>query len=80
MLQGHMLVGVLGQTLMARIGPDQYSKALAMSHVREMDFTGRPMKGFVFVEPEGLELDRELEFWVTACLAFAASLPPKASK
>ena len=80
MLHGHMFVGVLGATLMARVGPERYQDALAQPHVREMDFTGRPMKGYVFVDPAGLAEDRNLEAWVTWCAGFAATLPPKAGK
>ncbi len=77
MLRGHMFVGILGSTLMARVGPKNYSEALALAHVREMDFTGRPMKGYVFVEPEGVESDRGLKFWVDRSIAFVGLLPPK---
>ena len=44
---GHMFVGIVGDTLMARVGPDSDAKALKQKHVREMDFTGKPMKGYV---------------------------------
>lgn len=77
MAHGHMFIGVLGATLMARVGPTEYPKALGMPHVREMDFTGKPMKGYVFVEPSGFESDQALEFWVNKSYDFAASLPPK---
>lgn len=80
MADGHMFVGILGDTLMVRVGPDEYAKALAMPHVREMDFTGRPMKGYVFVVPEGFESDQALQHWVLLGLAFAGSLPPKPLK
>ena len=77
MLNGHMFVGILGDTLMARVGPDSYAKALAQKHVREMDFTVRPMKGYVFVAPEGFESDAALEAWVGSCAKFVQTLPPK---
>ena len=77
MADGHMFVGVLANSLMARVGPDAHAAALARPHVREMDFTGRPMKGYVFVEAEGFESDEALAGWVEQCLRFAASLPPK---
>jgi len=77
MLHGNMFAGVLGSTLMARVGPDGYAAALRSEHAREMDFTGRPMKGYVFVAPEGLIDDAELAKWVRTCAAFAASLPRK---
>jgi TfoX/Sxy family transcriptional regulator of competence genes len=80
MSRGHMFVGVLGSTLMARIGQSGYADALSMPHVRQMDFTGKPMKGYVFVEPEGFESDHALEYWVNRSYDFAASLPPKPAK
>lgn len=78
MAHGHMFVGVLGDDLMARVGPDAYANALQQRHVREMDFTGRSMKGYVYVEPPGFESDADLEHWVNTCLEFVESLPPKA--
>lgn len=80
MADDHMFVGILGDTLMVRVGPGEYAKALTMPHVREMDFTGRPMKGYVFVAPEGFESDQALQHWVQLGLAFASSLPPKPFK
>ena len=77
MLDGRMFVGILGDALMARVGPASYAKALAQKHVREMDFTGRPMKGYVFVAPEGIESDAALEGWVGRCAKFVETLPPK---
>lgn len=77
MLAGHMCVGVVGSTLMARVGPAQYQAALALHHVREMDFTGKPLKGFVYVMPAGFESDRELAEWVQRCEQFVRGLPPK---
>jgi hypothetical protein len=80
MSQGHMFAGVLGSCLMARVGPANYAAALALPDVREMDFTGRPMKGYVFVEPPGFASDADLQRWVNSCLAFVAKLPPKKPK
>jgi hypothetical protein len=77
MSHGHMFAGILGNTLMARVGPTAYPDALRKPHVREMDFSGRPMKGYVFVEPVGFESDEALEFWINRSHEFAASLPPK---
>jgi TfoX/Sxy family transcriptional regulator of competence genes len=80
MANGHMFVGVTGEFLMARVGPIEYEPALKKPHVREMDFTGKPMKGYVYVDAPALESDRELLRWVETCLHFVASLPPKAAK
>jgi len=77
MSRGHMFIGVIGDRLMARIGHDEYEHALSMPHVREMDFTGKPMKGYVYVEPEGFESDEALEYWVNKSYQFAGTLPPK---
>lgn len=77
MLRGHMFVGVIGNELMVRVGPDRYADALRKSHVREMDFTGRPMKGYIFVAPEGFESDAALEEWVGLGATFVESLPSK---
>ena len=50
MLRDHMCVGVINDLLMVRVGPEQYEDTLSEDHVRPMDFTGRPMKGYVYVE------------------------------
>ena len=77
MVGGHMTVGIVGDLLMARVGPEQYERALALPHVREMDFTGRPMKGYVYVAPEGLDSQAELEAWVERCTTHVRTLPRK---
>lgn len=77
MLSGHMCVGVVNDTLMARVGPDTYAEALQRPHVREMDFTGRPLRGFVYVAPEGFASDRDLHAWLQRCEDFVGTLPPK---
>ncbi len=56
--------------LMARVGPDQYEKALAKPHCMEMTFTGRSMKGYVFVSAEGIDSDEDLEYWIQLCLDY----------
>lgn len=70
LVDGKMCAGVTKNRLMARIGPDFQEEALSMMGCREMDFTRRPMKGFVFVEPEGIDLDEDLEFWIKKCIDF----------
>lgn len=77
MVDGHMSCGVVNDTLMARVGPDQYEESLTRPHASKMDFTGRPMKGFVYVAPEGFEDDEDLASWVRTSLAFVHTLPPK---
>ena len=77
MVRGHMACGVENERLMVRVGPAAYDDALGRPHARPMDFTGRPMKGFVFVEPAGLKSDKDLEAWVQRGVDFAMSLPAK---
>ena len=77
MVSGNMCCGLVGGDLVARVGPDRYEDALSREHVRPMDFTGRPMKGFVFVAPEGWELERDLKVWVDMALSYVRSLPAK---
>lgn len=77
MMRGHMTVGIVKDELMVRVGPETYSQVLREPHARAMDFTGRPMKGFVFVSSQGLESDKDLQRWVERGLEYAASLPTK---
>ena len=70
MVDDKMCVGVIKNNLMARIDPDIVDKALTKKGSKPMDFTGRPMKGYVFVEPEGYDMDKDLEYWVQLCLNF----------
>jgi hypothetical protein len=77
MVSGNMCCGVVDDILMARVGPDQYQQALTMPHAREMDFTGKPLRGFVYVEPEGFSDDEALFSWVEHCLSFVNTLPAK---
>jgi TfoX/Sxy family transcriptional regulator of competence genes len=70
MVDDKMCVGLTKNELMARIGPDKYDMALQLEGCKEMKFTGRPMRGFVFVEPEALDRDDQLEYWVQLCLEY----------
>lgn len=70
MVDGKMCIGVVRESLMARIAPEVYDGALARKGCKPMDFTRRPMKGFVFVEPDGFDLDADFEYWVDLCLDF----------
>lgn len=75
---GNMACGVTPKgPLMVRIGPDNYEEALGMPHARPMDFTGKPLKGIVYVDPEGYRRDADLEEWVGRGISFASSLPAK---
>lgn len=77
MVNGHMCVGLSNDRLMVRVGKDAHDEALAQPYVRPMDFTGRPMKGFLFVDPPGYATDEDLQAWVDRCLTYVLSLPPK---
>lgn len=70
MVDDKMCIGVLKNNLMARIAPDKINEALSKHGSKPMDFTGRPMKGYVFVGPEGYDMDVDLEYWVQLCLDF----------
>lgn len=78
MVSSHMCCGIVGDTLMARVGPENYKGCLEKKRAKEMDFTGRPMKGMVYVLPEGMT--DELHDWVKICELFVQSLPPRLKK
>ena len=78
--KGLMFVGVSDSSLMARVGKDNHADSLSRKHVRPMDFTGKPMQGYVFVDAEGTKTEAQLRFWLARCEQFVATLPPKAAK
>lgn len=77
---GLMFVGVSNSSLMARVGKPHYGESLSRKHVREMNFTGKPMQGYVFIDEVGLDTDAQLQFWLDRCIQFVATLPPKETK
>ena len=77
LLHGNMLVGVWKNSLIVRLGPDNYDDALLEPHVREFDITGRAMKGWVLVEPEGVVEDERLKDWIQRAVKFVGKLPTK---
>jgi TfoX/Sxy family transcriptional regulator of competence genes len=77
MVRGNMCCGVIGDRLMLRVGPEAYEAALTRPHAKTMDFTGRPMKGLVYVEPAGFASPRDLKAWIERALKFTLSLPAK---
>lgn len=77
MHSGNMCCGIVNDVLMARVGPEAYPDALTRPYAREMDFTGRSMRGFVYVDPGGFTEDDQLREWVSLSLAFTAALPAK---
>jgi TfoX/Sxy family transcriptional regulator of competence genes len=74
LLEGKMCVGVLGDELVVRCGAERYAKSLRSKHAREMDFTGRPMTGMVYVAPSGTR-GTALERWIELGMAGAAASP-----
>jgi TfoX/Sxy family transcriptional regulator of competence genes len=77
LLHGNMLVGVWKTSLIVRLGSEEGAAALAEPHVVEFDITGRAMKGWVMVEPDGLETDEQLAGWIARAMAFVATLLTK---
>jgi len=77
LLNGNLLVGVWKYSLIARVGPDAYDDALREPHVREFDITGRPMKGWVLIEPDGVDDDHQLAGWIERSMEFVRTLPMK---
>ena len=77
MVAGNMACGVSKNDLMVRISPEATAAALAQPNVRMFDMTGRPMKGWILVEPAGVETESDLKHWIAQGIAYAQSLPPK---
>jgi TfoX/Sxy family transcriptional regulator of competence genes len=77
LLNGHMFIGTAKGDLMVRVGPERYEESLKQRHARPMDFTGKPMRGYIFVSPKGISEDAELERWIRMGLTFTATLPEK---
>ena len=82
LLDGKMFCGIAKGLLMLRVGPERYDVVLKTAHVRPMDFTGRPLKGYVYVEPEGLKTKPALAKWVSVATDFVSTLEatPKKTK
>ena len=77
LLNGTICVGVWKRWLVARLG-DESGEALRDGNVRAFDITGKPMRGWVMVEPAGVATDEELRDWIARCVAFVRTLPAKA--
>ncbi len=77
MLRGNLVVGVWKESLIARLGPSNGERALAEEHVKPFDITGKAMKGWILVEPDGIESDAQLQRWVQRALEFVGGLPRK---
>ena len=77
LLNGNMCCGVHGGDLIVRVDPAQTDRALAKPHTKVFDLTGRPMKGWILVEPKGIATDAALGTWVKQAATYAGSLSPK---
>jgi TfoX/Sxy family transcriptional regulator of competence genes len=77
MVLGNMACGVHGANLIVRVGPERYEAALKEPHASPFDLTGRPMRGWVYVDPRGVEKEDDLARWVEQGVDLALSLPPK---
>ena len=76
MIQGNMCCGIVKDSLMLRMG-DAAEAALTEPHTRPMDFTGKPMRGMLYIDPEGIITDEDLGGWVSRAVNFAKALPAK---
>lgn len=78
MVRGHMAVGIVKEDLLVRVGLEAHDALVKKPHARIMDFSGRPMRGFLFVASKGLDADPVLARWIATGVAYAESLPQKA--
>lgn len=77
MCAGNMACGIVGDELMVRVGTETWAEALGQRHTRAMDFTGRSMKGMIYVGVGGFAEDEDLASWVQRGTTYARSLPQK---
>lgn len=70
MIDDKMCLGIIKDDLMARVGVEAYDDLIKKDGARPMDFTKRPMKGYIYVSPEGVDYDRDLDFWIQKALDF----------
>jgi TfoX/Sxy family transcriptional regulator of competence genes len=77
LLDGKMTCGAVGNDLMVRVGPDDFDASLGEPHIRPMDFTGRPMRGFLYLSKSGWQQTRLRKRWIEGGIAYAAALPAK---
>ena len=80
MVNDKMCIGILGEKIMCRINPDIYDEVLSKKGCTEMDFTGRPMKGFVFVNKDGISSEKDLEYWIKLSLEYNEIAPVSKKK
>ena len=77
MHRGNMFIGVQKDELMVRVGKDQHEEAVSRPHARVMDFTKKPMVGYVYVKPAGFSKDADLKSWIDMAMNFSSTLPKK---
>jgi len=77
LLNGNLLVGVWKDALIVRLEPEESTDALREPHVKAFDVTGKPMKGWILVEPQGIEDEDQLQGWIEQAMKFVKSLPKK---
>jgi TfoX/Sxy family transcriptional regulator of competence genes len=77
LLDGNMLIGVDKEDIMVRIGKERHDEYLTFEGAREMDFTKRPMRNFLFIDETGFQKETDLQAWVDRCLDFVSGLPKK---
>lgn len=80
MIRGRMCCGIIDSSLMVRLDPDVADRVADQPHVRPMDFTGKPMRGYLFVDPEGIATPKALKSWVDRCVTHIETLPVKKAK
>jgi TfoX/Sxy family transcriptional regulator of competence genes len=77
LLNGNMACGVNKDHLIVRVGPEKHTALLKKPHAKPFDLTGKPMKGWLIVEENGVKTDKQLSTWVKEGVGFALTLPPK---
>ncbi len=77
LVNGHIACGVVDDHIVLRLGNEGAAAALQQEHTREMDFTGKPIKSMVYVEPKGYDRQEDLRAWILKAVGFAMSLPPR---
>jgi len=77
LLNGNMCCGIHKSAMIVRIAPEDTERVLAQAHTRRFDLTGRPMKGWVLVDPAGIKTDTQLDKWVEVSAKYASTLPSR---
>lgn len=77
MVNGHMACGIEKNLLMVRVEKDRYEEFFKKPHAKEMDLTGKPLRGFLFIQPKGFETDAGLGYWIAQALIFIKTQPKK---